>query len=274
MSLPPSLPQRGPVSGHNRPVQHRRRVRRSRLAVLLSPLLLATLSTGAARLPLGPAPDGTESLVQVRAADAPVFVPERPAPRVKRASRSRTRPVPTPRPTRSPDPVPERRRTALQAPRSAGECSGAGWRERRVSQALSGLRGDAVGWSGYRISVEAGRRGYLGLTTGSRIQLFVRSCDAESDSLLRHVTAHEIGHAFDASQMSASRRADWLSARDIDPSTPWYGCGGCTDFATPAGDFAEVFAQWARGSGPNRSRMAPPPGPAELARLADAFFGA
>jgi hypothetical protein len=74
--------------------------------------------------------------------------------------------------------------------------------------------------------------------------------------------------------MSGAQRADWMRARGISTSTPWFGCGSCTDFSTPAGDFAEVYAQWARGGGAFRSRVAGRPGPAELSALARTFFRA
>jgi hypothetical protein len=119
-----------------------------------------------------------------------------------------------------------------------------------------------------------GRTGYLGLThlAERRIEIFVRSCDAESDELLRHVIAHELGHGFDTAHLDAATRRAWQAARGIPLSTPWYGCSGCTDFATPAGDFAEVYAQWARGATTNRSELAGDVPPAELARLAEKFF--
>ena len=69
-------------------------------------------------------------------------------------------------------------------------------------------------------------------------------------------------------------RAAYQAARGIPASTPWYGCSGCTDFATPAGDFAEVYAQWARGATSNRSELAGDASPAELTALASEFFGA
>jgi hypothetical protein len=65
-----------------------------------------------------------------------------------------------------------------------------------------------------------------------------------------------------------------MQARGIDPRTPWYGCSRCADFATPAGDFAEVYAQWATGASSNRSQLSGDPGRAELAGLASRFFGA
>jgi hypothetical protein len=168
-----------------------------------------------------------------------------------------------------------RRAVTRRVTRSAdGACSGPGWRERRGQAALDSLRPDAVSAPAARFEFAAGRSGYLGLTylQERRIVLYVRSCSAESDALLRHVAAHELGHAFDAAFMSEPQRADWLQARGISTSTPWFGCRSCSDFATPAGDFAEVYAQWARGGGTFKSRLAGRPGAAELDDLARTFF--
>jgi hypothetical protein len=213
---------------------------------------------------------GTASAGLVAITERPAIALRRSAP--PRASRSRHRAV---RPA-----VSHRRTVPRRAARvrSAADdtCSGPGWRERRGRAALASLRADAVSGPGARFEFAEGRSGYLGLTylQERRIVLYIRSCSAESASLLRHVAAHELGHAFDGAYMSSAQRADWMRARGISSGTPWFGCGGCTDFATPAGDFAEVYAQWARGGGDNRSRMAGRPGPAELSALARTFFHA
>jgi hypothetical protein len=152
-------------------------------------------------------------------------------------------------------------------------CSGDGWEQRRGEAALASLRrpGDA---SAFRISFEPGRSGVIGLAAlrEGRMQVFVRSCDALSPSLLAHVVAHELGHLVDADRMDAELRAQWMALRGIPTGTPWYGCDACSDFATPAGDFAEVYAQWQTGARGNRSQLAPAPSPGELAELAARFF--
>ena len=154
-------------------------------------------------------------------------------------------------------------------------CSGAGWEQRRGEAALASLKGGAAR-TGFAVSFESARSGYLGLTylNEKRIAMHVRSCAKESDDLLRHVMAHELGHAWDTSRMSSTSRAAYMAARGIPAGTAWYGCSGCTDFATPAGDFAEVYAQWARGATSNKSLMAGDASPAQLSALADEFFGA
>jgi hypothetical protein len=154
-------------------------------------------------------------------------------------------------------------------------CSGTGWQARRGAAALATLR-DNGQRSGVTVSFLAGRSGYLGLTYPAQhhVDVFVRSCSAESAALLRHVVSHEMGHAYDAAHMTAASRAAYMAMRGIPAGTPWFGCAYCTDFATPAGDFAETYSQWQRGASDSRTQMAPAPGPSQLAAIAAAFFGA
>ena len=158
--------------------------------------------------------------------------------------------------------------------RAADVCSGPDWQQRRGAAALASLRGTRP--AGWTLSYASARSGYLGLThlDERRIELFVRSCAKQSTELLRHVAAHELGHARDTALMTAATRRQWMAARGIPARTSWYGCSGCTDFATPAGDFAEVYAQWARGASTNRSTIAGDATPAQLTALAARFFGA
>ena len=154
-------------------------------------------------------------------------------------------------------------------------CSGDGWEQRRGEAALASLSTGAER-TGFQVTFAPARSGYMGLThlQEQRIDMYVRSCAKQSDDLLRHVMAHELGHAWDTTHLTDSRRSAYQAARGIPAPTDWYGCSGCTDFATPAGDFAEVYAQWARGASSNRSQLAGDASPAELAALAAEFFGA
>ena len=185
--------------------------------------------------------------------------------------------VPAVRPAARPAAVrPAARPAAATAPTTASaatSCSGSGWQQRRGQAALASLRGGA-GRAGYAVVFAPARAGYLGLThlDAKRIEVFVRTCERQSTDLLRHVMAHELGHAHDTELISTARRAEWRQVRGIPASTPWYGCSGCTDFATPAGDFAEVYAQWARGASTNRSQLAGDVPAAQLAALASRFF--
>lgn len=149
---------------------------------------------------------------------------------------------------------------------------GCGTPEARGAAALASLQHPVP--SGITLSYLGGRADLLGLTYLSQrhIDLYVRSCGSESDALLRHVLAHELGHAYDATRMTADLRAQYLAARGIPAGTPWMGCDRCTDFATPAGDFAEMYSLWQRGGGDSRSKLGPAPGPGELAALGAQFF--
>lgn len=235
---------------------------------------VAGLSTALAVLVAG-------NLPSAAAEDAPL-VPARvaavePAPTTSAADRLAGPYRPTALPAPKPTPVAARVVRASVAKKTApGLCSGEGWQQRRGQAALDSLRPGAASRTGFRIEFKGGRKGYLGLThlDERRIEMFVRDCGTQSDELLRHVMAHELGHAYDTVRNDAAVRAAWQATRGIPASTPWYGCSGCTDFATPAGDFAEVYAQWARGASTNRSQLAGDVPPAPLAALAKQFFGA
>jgi hypothetical protein len=51
----------------------------------------------------------------------------------------------------------------------------------------------------------------------------------------------------------------------------WWACDACTDYATGAGDFAEVFAVSQLGPVDFRSEIGPPPDAATLTALAPLF---
>ncbi|MGZ6826976.1 MAG: hypothetical protein ACXVGH_09295 [Mycobacteriales bacterium] len=123
---------------------------------------------------------------------------------------------------------------------------------------------------GYRFVFLPGRAGYLGLTDAGARQVTIWVRSSESDPVLAHTIAHELGHVLDFTRGTPVRRARYLLVRGL-PSQPWLGCDGCTDFRTPAGDWAEVFAQWVAGPGDFRSEMAGAPTRAQLTAL-DALF--
>jgi hypothetical protein len=125
---------------------------------------------------------------------------------------------------------------------------------------------------GYSIRFEPWRGGnLLGLTdSGSRtITMFVRP--GQSDESLRVTLAHEVGHALDFVTGGDAQRRRYLELRGLSPDTPWYPCDGCSDYASPAGDWAEVFALWLMGPGDFRSQLAGPPDAATLERLQPLF---
>lgn len=152
-------------------------------------------------------------------------------------------------------------------------CEGAGWQQRRGEAAVSRLRRPADARA-VTVAFRAARPDVLGLAhlRERRVEVFVRSCASQSDARLLHVVAHELGHLVDAVRLTSELRDQWLAARGIPAGTPWFGCDGCTDFATPAGDFAETYAQWQRGATTSRSQLAPAPSRAQLHALAARFF--
>jgi hypothetical protein len=172
------------------------------------------------------------------------------------------------KPTKAAKPV-----KATPARRPADVCSGAGWQAKRGQAAMATLR-DTGQRSGVSVAFKGAKSGYLGLTFPARhhVDVYVRSCSAESFALLRHVMSHEMGHAYDAAHMTASLRKAYMAARGIPAGTPWFGCSYCTDFKTPAGDFAETYSQWQRGTHDSRTQIAPMPNASQLAAIAAAFF--
>lgn len=125
---------------------------------------------------------------------------------------------------------------------------------------------------GFTVRFLPARRGYTGMTYSRdrRIDLYIRTCQRQSDTALLVTLAHEVGHAIDFAAPSDKRHSDWLSLRCS--TATWFGCNGCTDYATGAGDFAEVFA-WSRTHDrlDYRSTVGAPPTDAQLRRLLPLF---
>ena len=123
----------------------------------------------------------------------------------------------------------------------------------------------------YDIVFMAPRRGVRAMTfTGEhRIEIYVRPED--DTHLLAYDIAHELGHAIDMTLNTAEIREKWMKARGIDPATPWFGCSGCSDFNTPAGDFAETFAFFLLGPGHFAGCIAPSPPVNQILTLAPFF---
>ena len=109
------------------------------------------------------------------------------------------------------------------------------------------------------------------MTIGSehRIEIYVRPQD--DVQLIAYDIAHELGHAMDLTYNTDETRKKWMMVRGIDPATSWFGCNQCSDYSTPAGDFAETFALMLRGPEFFRGRIAPRPSTVQL-RVLMSFF--
>lgn len=239
------------------------------------------LTTGALALVLGaavttqllPTAAAAASPIRAAAADAPTVVagPAAPAPAAEVAvAPVAALPAAAPVKKAAPKAKPAAPRPAKAA--ASDVCRGPGWQGKRGARALASLRHPVP--AGVTVAFKPARTGYLGLTYPARghIDMFVRSCAAESSSLLRHVMAHEMGHAYDVKTMTAAERSTYKALRGIPAGTPWFGCSYCSDFQTPAGDFAEAYAQWQRGASDSRTKIAKVATQAELTKLAALFF--
>ena len=124
---------------------------------------------------------------------------------------------------------------------------------------------------GWTVAFLGGRAGFLGLAVGPkrRIEIYVRSSHSVSD--VAHTLAHELGHAVDLTYGSDYRRSEYLRMRGFSSEAEWFGCDSCTDYATPAGDFAEVFEYWLLGGGDFRSQLAGPPDTTTLEYISTLF---
>jgi hypothetical protein len=125
------------------------------------------------------------------------------------------------------------------------------------------------GWSIAFLPERAGLRG-LTIVDDRRVEIFVR--DNDTPQTLARIVAHELGHAVDVELNSHADRERWRAARGVGPEVSWWPRNGESDFDTLAGDFAEAMATLLTGS-VSQSRVAPPPGPAELALLSELLRG-
>jgi hypothetical protein len=125
---------------------------------------------------------------------------------------------------------------------------------------------------GYQIAFLGPRPDLMGQTIFDqhRIEIYLR--EGESKLMVAHVIAHEIGHAADVAYNTPERRQQWLHLRGASTSESWFGCDGCDDFSSPAGDYAETFSFWQVGRDADFSQLAPPPSADQLRQLIPLFF--
>jgi hypothetical protein len=164
---------------------------------------------------------------------------------------------------------------AARAQRLQGETAAAadrapGWEQRVGKLALTRI---AYPWQqlGWTVQFLPARTGYRGMAwpADRRIDVFVR--DGQSLDEVAYVIAHELGHAVDLTHGTDERRTAWRQLRGMPAGAGWWACDACTDYATGAGDFAEVFAVSQLGPVDYRSEMGPPPDAATLTALAPLF---
>ena len=146
-----------------------------------------------------------------------------------------------------------------------------GWQQRKGEAALSliGYRWEDIGFKikflPGKARLRAGTYPYEKL-----IEVYVRP-DLSVEETERDI-AHELGHAYDWRFNSAAERELFKQVRGYAGRPGWFTCSGCTDYATPAGDFAETFAYWTLGQAlPHRGEIAPAPTPDQLAAVRPIF---
>jgi hypothetical protein len=145
--------------------------------------------------------------------------------------------------------------------------------EARVPRPASALDMIQVPWQdlGYEIVFRPPRTGFRAMTLPAKHRIEVYARLQDDVELLAFDIAHELGHAIDLVYNTAETRRQWMQARGIDPETIWFGCNRCSDYNTPAGDFAETFALMLRGPKYFRSRIAARPSPEQFGTLTSFF---
>lgn len=124
---------------------------------------------------------------------------------------------------------------------------------------------------GYEIVFMPPRTGYRAMTFPAKRRIEVYARPQDDLELLAYDIAHEIGHAIDVTYNTAEKRKAWMQVRGISGATRWFGCDRCSDYNTPAGDFAETYALLLFGPKYFRSRISAPPMPEVIRALSDFF---
>lgn len=96
---------------------------------------------------------------------------------------------------------------------------------------------------GYSIQFAPPRDGLRAMTDTGNRRITIFASQYDDDVRVAHDVAHEIGHAFDDRKLTARSRDRYLELRGA-VGTNWLPAGGddASDYASGAGDFAEVFA--------------------------------
>jgi hypothetical protein len=123
----------------------------------------------------------------------------------------------------------------------------------------------------YSIMFESPRPGLRAMIFQGVHKIEVYARPSDDSRRVAYDIAHELGHAIDLTFNTDATRRKWMTLRGINPQTEWFGCDRCTDFGTPAGDFAETFAFLLLGPGNYYSRMAPPPTAEQIPALKPFF---
>jgi hypothetical protein len=113
-----------------------------------------------------------------------------------------------------------------------------------------------AGWSVRYVAARPGAPRAQADRRERRIDVFVRAGDVPHR--IAHDVAHELGHAWDEAVLTDAARAGYLRGRGS-TAVSWWPAGRWSDYASGAGDFAEVFARCHAASPEFRSRVAPPP---------------
>ena len=142
-----------------------------------------------------------------------------------------------------------------------------GWEQRKGQAALSLI---AYDWEriGFRIKFMPAKAGYRGGTFPHEklIEIYVRP-ELTVEEIAQDI-AHELGHAFDWVFNTPAERELYKMVRGHPADRGWFACSGCTDYSTPAGDFAETFAYWTLDQSlPYRGQITSAPTEQQLALL-------
>ena len=125
--------------------------------------------------------------------------------------------------------------------------------------------------TGYSIVFTGPNDGLMGLTDPNRKHITIYVRPAQSTTDIARVLGHEIGHSVDFTMTTDGERADYRRIRGLD-DRPWYpSCSGCSDYASPVGDWAETFAYWLLGEGSFASTLGSRPTAAQLTALTPIF---